>query len=118
MVALLPFHDADEPFLDFYFFPLIIFLSMTIKIFRTFYIDFCCIKSDFILINLLLLPVNISIILLNIAFGLVLGAVLTPYWTIECLVENYWQFTKIMSYWSRKNRFKGDGKVKEELFKE
>ena len=63
-----------------------------------------------------MLPINLILAVLHMALGLLAGAIASPVTTIIFIYVNGKQFTKIMRYWSSGNRFKGDGKVKAELF--
>jgi len=77
----------------------------------------CCFSTDNLLINLLvMLPINLSIAILHFALALGAAAIASPLYSIIFIYKNGRQFVKIMRYWSSGNRFKGDGKVKAELF--
>ena len=80
--------------------------------------EFCFIREfDSVIPNLLLyVPISILLITIKLAVGVPLVAVFTPYITVRFIIDNTRQFKKIMNYWSSKNRFKGDARVKAELF--
>jgi hypothetical protein len=54
--------------------------------------------------------------IMKLVIAVLIAVILTPLITIRFIYDNSKQFKKIMNYWSSKNRFKGDARVKAELF--
>jgi hypothetical protein len=63
-----------------------------------------------------ILPFNLTIALLHFAFALCLASLFTVLTYPIFIVGSVIKFAKIMRYWSSGSRFKGEGKVKAELF--
>jgi len=99
------------------FSPLIVFYQSLVSA-MTNCLDLCRIEeSDSVLVNLLLyIPLTILMFFLKLAIVLPLITIFTPYYILRFIYDNTKQFKKIMNYWSSKNRFKGDARVKAELF--
>ena len=75
-------------------------------------------ESRSVIINLVVVvPMSILLMIFLISLVAPIVAILTPYFTIRFIIDNTKSFKKIMNYWSSKNRFKGDVRVKAELFK-
>ena len=72
--------------------------------------NICC-----ILINILFLPWNILILSIGAALGIVIGCITMIFFVPKFIYENCKGFKIIIGYWSKKNRFRGEGPVKVEL---
>jgi len=103
------------------FSPLIVIFLMTVEFFRFTRINRLAVFSESyntlccIIVNILCLPWNILLFSLGFALGLAFGAVSMIFMMPVFVYKNCKQFRIIMSYWSRKNRFRGDGPVKVDL---
>jgi hypothetical protein len=62
-----------------------------------------------------MLPWNILILSIGLVLGLTIGVIVMPVLMFIVIASNCVEFRTIMKYWSRKNRFKGDGEVKVHL---
>jgi hypothetical protein len=103
------------------FSPLIVIFLMTGEFFRFTRINRLALFSESyntlccIIVNILCLPWNILLFSLGFALALAFGAVSMIFMMPVFVYRNCRQFRIIMSYWSRKNRFRGDGPVKVDL---
>ena len=103
------------------FSPLIVIFLMTVEFFRFTRINRLAYFSDSyntlccIIVNILCLPWNILILSIGLALAIAFGAVSMIFVVPVYIHRNCKYFKIIMSYWSRKNRFKGDGPVKVDL---
>jgi hypothetical protein len=68
-----------------------------------------------LLVTILCLPWNILIFSIGFALSLAFGAVAYIFVMPVYIYRNFKQLNIIMSYWSRKNRFRGDEPVKVNL---
>ena len=103
------------------FSPLIVIFLMTVEFFRFTRINRLAVFSESyntlccIIVNIFCLPWNILLFSLGFALALAFGAVSMIFMMPVFVYKNCKQFRIIMSYWSRKNRFRGDGPVKVDL---
>jgi hypothetical protein len=69
-----------------------------------------------ILINILVvIPWNTLLFVIGVVIGIALGAITMIFFIPKFIYENYKSFKIIMGYWSKKNRFRGEGPVKVDL---